>query len=224
MFHLGTAPFRFEPLSIQSLTTLRQHSPNDADDDADSVVKVLCYLGSLLSNVTSSDHTLPIVPHHTSLHDFMTNEEKSSIFYVDLHIAHQQLAHSCLDLMLTELKFNICGLESSYLENKDVEGLEMCIAQHLPPALSYACHLWGDHLKQLDFDTNIFGKLQTLFGMKFLFWLTRWPTDCLRLFGWNNLCVECYNWRGGRPIYWTHRFNNFCGLFTRWPEDCLRFN
>ena len=101
----------------------------------------------------------------------MTNEEKSSIFYVDLHIAHQQLAHSCLDLVVTELKFNICGLESSYLANKDVEGLEVCIAQHLPPALSYACHLWDDHLKQLDFETDLFEKLQTFFGMKFLFWL-----------------------------------------------------
>ena len=160
-----------DTLSIQSLTTLQQHTSDDGDDDAESIIEVLRYLSSLLSNVTSSDHTLPIVPLHTSLHNFMTNEEKSSIFYVDLHIAHQQLAHSCLDLVLTELKFNICGLESSYLANKDVEGLEVCIAQHLPPALSYACHLWDDHLKQLDFETDLFEKLQTFFGMKFLFWL-----------------------------------------------------
>ena len=160
-----------DTLSIQSLTTLQQHTSDDGDDDAESIIEVLHYLSSLLSNVTSSDHTLPIVPLHTSLHNFMTNEDKSSIFYVDLHIAHQQLAHSCLDLVLTELKFNICGLESSYLANKDVEGLEVCIAQHLPPALSYACHLWDDHLKQLDFETDLFEKLQTFFGMKFLFWL-----------------------------------------------------
>ena len=40
---LGQLLSAFEPLSIQSLTTLQQHSPNDADDDADSGVEVLHY-------------------------------------------------------------------------------------------------------------------------------------------------------------------------------------
>ena len=168
---LGQLLAAFEPLSIQALTTLRQHTSNDGDDDVGSVVEVLHYLGSLLSNVTSPDHTLPIVPLHTSLRDFMTNEEKSSIFYVDLHIAHHELVHSCLGLMLADLKFNICGLESSYLANEDVKGLGVQIAEHLPPALSYACGLWDVHLEHLDFETDLFGKLQTFFEMKFLFWL-----------------------------------------------------
>jgi hypothetical protein len=168
---LGQVLAAFEPLSIQSLTTLRQHTSNDEADNSDSVVEVLRYLGSLLSNVTSSNHMLPIVPLHTSFRDFMINEEKSSIFYVDIRLAHYQLADSCLGLMLHSLKFNICNLKTSYLANKDVEDLEACIAQHLPPALSYACHFWDDHLKHVDFDTDLFGKLQTFFGEKFLFWL-----------------------------------------------------
>ena len=167
---LGQLLAAFEPLSIQSLTTLRQHTSND-DDDSDSVVEVLRYLGSLLSNVNSSDHTLPIVPLHTSFRDFVMNEEKSSMFYVDLRVAHHQLAHSCIGLVLTDLKFNICNLESSYLANKDVEDLDVRIAQHLPPALSYACRLWDDHLEHLDFETDLFNKLQTFFAKKFLFWL-----------------------------------------------------
>ena len=168
---LGQLLAAFKPLSIHSLTTLRRHTSTDSDDDADSVVEVLRYLGSLLSNVSSSNHTLPITPLHTSLRDFMTNEEKSSIFYVDLRVAHHQLAHSCLGLMLHSLRFNICDLKTSYLANKDVENLELCIAQHLPPALSYACCLWDGHLKHLDFDIDLFDKLQTVFGKKFLFWL-----------------------------------------------------
>ncbi len=128
----------FEPFSIHSLTSLRRHASND-DDDSNSVVKTLRYLGSLLSNVTSPDDALPIVPLHMSFRDFVTNEEKSSVFYVDLGFAHRQLAHSCLGLVLDGLKFNICGLESSHLANKDVEDLEMRIVKHLPPALSYAC-------------------------------------------------------------------------------------
>ena len=168
---LGQLLAAFEPLSIQSLTTLRQHTSNDNDNDSDSVVEVLRYLGSLLSNVNSSNHTLPIVPLHTSFRDFVMNEEKSSMFYVDLSVAHHQLAHSCIGLVLTDLKFNICNLESSYLANKDVEDLDVRIAQHLPPALSYACRLWDDHLEHLDFETDLFNKLQTFFAKKFLFWL-----------------------------------------------------
>jgi hypothetical protein len=168
---LGQILAAFEPLSIQSLTTLRQYTSTDDDNDSDAVVDVLRYLGSLLSNVTSSDHTLPIVPLHTSFRDFVMNEEKSSIFYVDLRLAHHRLVHSCLSLVLTDLRFNICNLESSYLANKGVEDLEVRIGQHLPPALSYACRLWDDHLEHIDFEVDLFGKLQTFFGKKFLFWL-----------------------------------------------------
>ncbi|KAH9020771.1 hypothetical protein EDB84DRAFT_554313 [Lactarius hengduanensis] len=69
----------FEPLSIRSLTTLQRHA-SDVDDAPNSVVETLSHLGSLLSNVTSSDDTLPIVPLHTSFRDFVTNKEKSGKF------------------------------------------------------------------------------------------------------------------------------------------------
>ncbi len=160
----------FEPLSIRSLTTLRHHTFND-DDDYSSVVEMLRHLGSLLSNVNSADQDLPIVPLHTSFRDFVTNKEKSGDFYVSLRDAHRQLAHSCLGLLLKDLKFNICNLESSYLANKDIEDLHSRVDKHIPPALLYACHFWGDHLEYIDFETDLFGKLRTFFEKKFLFWL-----------------------------------------------------
>ena len=155
----------FEPLSIRTLTILRRD-----DSDSDSVVETLRYLGSLLSNVTSSDDTLPIVPLHTSFRDFVTSD-KSSVFHVDLCAAHRRLAKSCLSLVLDDLTFNICGLESSYLANKDVKDLETRISKYIPPSLSYACRFWDDHLERLDFETDLFHELQTFFKTKFLFWL-----------------------------------------------------
>jgi len=112
----------FEPLSIRSLTSLRGHAFND-NDDADSVVMMLRRLGSLFSNVTSSDDTLPIVPLHTSFCDFLTDKEKSGDFYIALRDAHYELAHSCLGLVLRDLRFNICNIESSYLANKNIQGV-----------------------------------------------------------------------------------------------------
>ncbi len=159
-----------EPLSIRSLTTLRQHASFDGHD-RDAVVILLRRLGSLLSNVNSPDESLPIIPLHTSFRDFLTNKEKSSECYVGLRDAHRQLAHSCLGLLLKDLKFNICDLESSYLANKDVEDLRSRIDKHIPPSLLYACRFWDDHLEHTDFEADLFVQLQAFFEKKFLFWL-----------------------------------------------------
>jgi NACHT domain len=162
-----------EPLTIRSLIPLQQHAYDDKDSDA-AVTGILTRLGSLLSNVNSSDKNLPIIPLHTSFRDFLTNKNKSGDFYVGVHDAHDQLAHSCLNLLLDPhdgLKFNICKLETSYLANDDVEDLSTCIDQHIQPALLYACRFWDDHLKHTDFMTDLFRKVETLFKEKFLFWL-----------------------------------------------------
>jgi NACHT domain len=159
-----------QPFSIHSLITLRHHASNDDPDDSELVLGILSYLGSLLSNVASSDRTLPIIPLHTSFYDFLTNKE-SDVFYVDLGDAHHQLAHACLGLMLDKLKFNICELESSYLANSDVPDIESRIFKHIPPVLSYACVYWDKHLDRLAFEHDLFTKLRCFFEDKFLFWL-----------------------------------------------------
>jgi NACHT domain len=167
---MGQLLAAFEPLSIHSLTTLQRYPLGDRDDD-DSVIAIVGHLGSLLSNVTSHDQTLPIVPLHTSFRDFLTDEKMSGAFYIDLGEAHRQLAHSCLGLMLHDLKFNICNVESSYLPNSKISELQSCINEHIPPALFYACRLWDDHLECLRFEQDLLAKLRSFFEEKFLFWL-----------------------------------------------------
>src|SRR6266571_3832019 len=157
-----------EPLSIRSLTTLQRHVPSS---DSDAVVILLHRLGSLLSNVNSSDENLPITLLHTSFRDFLTNKQKSGKFCVDLRDTHRQLAHSCLGLLLEDLTFNICDLETSYLANKDIKDLNSRIDKHIPPALLYACRFWDDHLEHIGFETDLFVKLRTFFEKKLLFWL-----------------------------------------------------
>jgi hypothetical protein len=162
-----------EPLTIRSLITLRQHAPCDKRDGV-AITGLLRRLGSLLSNVNSSDDNLPIIPLHTSFRDFLTSKDKSGDFYVDDRDVHDQLAHSCLNLLLDPvdgLKFNICELETSYLSNDAVEDLKTRIDQHIPPALLYACRFWDDHLKHTDLKTDLLRNVETLIKEKFLFWL-----------------------------------------------------
>ena len=158
-----------EPLSIESLTTLRQHL-RDPDYD-DSVVAIVKCLGSLMSNATSSDTTLPIVPLHTSFRDFLTDKTSSGSFYINLAEAHSEVAYSCLDLMVEKLRFNICHLESSYLPNDQVPDLQSRIDRYIPLALNYACRFWDNHLELMTFEHGVFTKLRSVFEEKFLYWL-----------------------------------------------------
>ena len=166
---VGPLVTAFEPLSIHSLTTLRQFAPVDDPDDDEAVSAIISHLGSLLSNVTLPK--LPIIPLHASFHDFLTNKERSGDFYIDLNDAHHQLVTSCIGLMLHNLKFNICNLETSYLANSDIPNLQSHITKHIGSALSYACCFWDDHLKLISFNLNLTTKLQLFFKEKFLFWL-----------------------------------------------------
>jgi len=79
-----------EPLTIRSLIPLRRHASYSKRSDA-AVTGLLHRLGSLLSNVNSSNKNLPIIPLHTSFRDFLTNKDKSGDFCVDVHDAHHQL-------------------------------------------------------------------------------------------------------------------------------------
>ena len=170
---LGQLITSIEPLTIRLLIPLRQYAPYNKRSDA-AVTGILRRLGSLLSNVHSSDNSLPIIPLHTSFRDFLTNKFRSGDFYVGLHDGHHQLAHSCLNLLLDPLdglKFNICKLETSYLANDRVKYLNTRVDEHIPPALLYACRFWGDHLKHTDFNMDLFRGVETLFKEKFLFWL-----------------------------------------------------
>ena len=162
-----------EPLTIRSLISLRQHASSKERSDA-AVTGLLHRLGSLLCNVNSSDNGLPIIPLHTSFRDFLINRDKSGDFCVGFRDAHHQLADSCLNILLDPLdglKFNICKLETSYLANDDVEDLTARIEEHIPPALLYACRFWDGHLKHTGFKADLFGKVETLFKEKFLYWL-----------------------------------------------------
>jgi NACHT domain len=162
-----------KPLTIRSLITLRQHASYNKRSDA-AVTGLLHRLGSLLSNVNSADSSLPVIPLHTLFRDFLINQDKSGDFCVGIRDAHDQLADSCLNLLLDPLnglRFNICKLETSYLANDDIEDLNTRVDQYIPPALFYACRFWDDHLKHTDFKMDLFRKVETFFKEKFLFWL-----------------------------------------------------
>ncbi|KAF7344289.1 WD-REPEATS-REGION domain-containing protein [Mycena venus] len=81
------------------------------------------------------------------------------------------IACNVLKVMWGNLKFNICGLETSCLRNDDVPNLKKKLDDKLPISLRYACIFMADHLSVLPQSTKIHKKVLDFFQHKVLFWL-----------------------------------------------------
>jgi hypothetical protein len=114
---------------------------NESDPDV-----ILTWLGSLFSGTTSQN--MPISPLHTSLRDFLVDKDQSHEFWVNLGPnCHQELSAACLKIMNSGLKFNLCGLETSFALNSDVKNLSERVKECISSGLQYACVAVGYHLQ-----------------------------------------------------------------------------
>ncbi|PPQ72845.1 hypothetical protein CVT26_003478 [Gymnopilus dilepis] len=156
-----------EPLSLNSLIALRGKFPDELQKTP--VKAVLEHMGALLSGITGSSVVRPL---HASFVDYLTDESRSGRFFVDLSSIHYEMAFASLGLMQEQLKFNICGLPSSYLANSEVSDLRGRINQKISAELSYACRFWTDHLHRAAFAVSLAEAVRAFFGHeRLLFWL-----------------------------------------------------
>jgi hypothetical protein len=96
-------------------------------------------------------------------------------FQVNLQQANADLSIHCLMTMNSELKFNICKIESSYFSNAEIQDLEVRIGEHISGALQYSCLHWHSHLcsdwdpTSVDILTPLLNKF--LKGVRPLYWM-----------------------------------------------------
>ena len=112
--------------------------------------------------------------HHQSFTDFLLDPARSSSqFFIEQERETRNLTMACLTVMKRELKFNVCGLESSYVRNIDVVDLASRVKRCIPPSVSYSCHFWASHLAEMEsgFDAKVMGGLRCFMHNQFLFWL-----------------------------------------------------
>ena len=83
---------------------------------------------------------------HASFPEYILDESRSKRFYCNESQANETLAYRCFDVMKWELRFNICALESSFVDDDDVDDLEARVAERISLTLSYACRYWSNHL------------------------------------------------------------------------------
>ena len=157
-----------KPLPISALDFMRDKFPRT--DDHYDVGDILRLMASLLSGTTEISN--PVRPLHASFYDFLLDEKRSREYFIEQGNVHCDLATASLSVMQACLRFNICGLETSYVPNVEVEDLDARVEKNILPHLHYACQFWVAHLRGVEFDVGL-AKLvgQFITGEQVLFWL-----------------------------------------------------
>lgn len=128
------------------------------------------YICNRLQSVINSRDVLHI--NHQSFVDFLMDPEACpTAFVIDRSRGEKILTLACLRGMKTNLRFNICDLGSSHLQNNQVEDLSFRVDKFISLHLSYACRFWAAHLTETPLDHKVLEYLDNFMDHQFLFWL-----------------------------------------------------
>ncbi|KAJ6559940.1 hypothetical protein B0H19DRAFT_1146120 [Mycena capillaripes] len=110
---------------------------------------------------------------HASFGDYLTDPQRSSgqPWHLDVKAHHCALTLGCFGILKKELRFNICMLEDSYVENSNVPNLSAVAKTYISSQLSYASRFWADHLTETKYEGSIQEELLQFLQNRFLFWL-----------------------------------------------------
>lgn len=117
---------------------------------------------------------LPIRTLHASFADYLTDASScgDQPWFVDGPRDHVDFTTGCLRVMKRFLRFNICGLETSYLTNGDVLDLAKRIEDCIPRSLAYACRFWAKHLRLAGTENPfVVSFVLEFFHTLFVYWL-----------------------------------------------------
>ncbi|TFK60601.1 hypothetical protein BDN72DRAFT_883530 [Pluteus cervinus] len=128
-----------ESLSEKGLAGLLSEEEELEESTVERVVlrlKALVYVGS--------DQRLYII--HPSLREYLTNPQLCpQMFYIGSE-QHFILFQKTVNVLQLQLKFNICGLESSYELNNEVKDLKDRMDRHISEELGYSTRYWMYHM------------------------------------------------------------------------------
>ncbi|CAE6513127.1 unnamed protein product [Rhizoctonia solani] len=108
---------------------------------------------------------------HASFPEYMLDPSRSKDLQCNEVQWNTALVQRCFEVMQSDLRFNICNLQSSYLTNAQVVDLETRVAACISPSLSYACRYWAQHLSSSTALVNIRDMLLDFLPNRLLFWM-----------------------------------------------------
>ena len=122
-----------------------------------------------------------ILWYHASFPDFIFRQSRSKFtisgdivdMSCDVATHNTALTCRCFNMMMSNLRFNICNLPSSFLLDAEVPGLAHLVQKNISDVLAYCCRSWSQHLAQAasnDRD-DLLPCIQDFFPMHVLFWI-----------------------------------------------------
>ena len=158
-----------EPVPVEALVHFISLACNLSEDNRPSFRRTTCRLAQLFANEVVKDGRV-VLPQST-FREVLAEQPGASPFFPDMR-THEEIAAACLHIMARGLRFNICGLSSSFVCNADVEDLEDSIAANISPHLHLACCTWTYHTSQLQaFEPTLVQMISDFFHFHLLFWL-----------------------------------------------------
>src|ERR1700733_12933476 len=160
-----------EPIPMEVLAPFISLACNLSEEDRPSFRHTTRRLAQLFADKDVKDRRVTL-PQHT-FREVLTEQSTGSAspFFPDVN-THEEIAAACLRIMAGELRFNICGLSSSFIRNADVEDLEDSIATNIPPHLHLACCTWTYHISQLQvLEPTLIQMISNFFRFHLLLWL-----------------------------------------------------
>ncbi|KAJ7191429.1 WD40 repeat-like protein, partial [Mycena pura] len=110
---------------------------------------------------------------HASFADYLTDPSRSGgePWAINTKLGQQSLSAACLRILMTELRFNICGLEDSRVLNANILDLSNRVDKNISPQLSYSSRFWFNHVQESSTDEVILKAVKNFLNDKFLYWL-----------------------------------------------------
>lgn len=164
---VGSVILLFDSLSANALSKVCDIEIEDVCNILNSLRSVLDIPKSL--NFESLD--CPIRLFHLSFREFLLDKKRcpNHELRINKPKKHNDLFVSCLTLMSTHLKMDICNLR---LPGALASGVEKSrVEECLPLSVQYACRYWVYHLQQGNINLCDNGQIHTFLQKHFLHWL-----------------------------------------------------
>ncbi|KAG8730831.1 hypothetical protein FRC11_005688, partial [Ceratobasidium sp. 423] len=165
---LRTVSCALEPISIHTIAVL-----SGLDDMGTDIDLIPFALERLRPVIHLSESNGLISVYHSSLPAFLFDRNRSGVFFCDRTEHNLIISRQCFKLMKKELRFNICGPESSYAPDEQYQPGELHnrIDNTITPPLWYACRYWAQHLRYTADLKDLHLEMKDFLSERLLFWM-----------------------------------------------------
>ncbi|KAG9075199.1 hypothetical protein FRC06_010225, partial [Ceratobasidium sp. 370] len=109
---------------------------------------------------------------YTSFAKYLADPQRSGRFYCDAREGNELLAQSCFAVFDTATTpFNVCNLESSYLLDREVVGIDERANESISQAMWYASRHWAAHLKLAGPLDDLITSFSNFLSRRLLLWI-----------------------------------------------------